>query len=318
MEPTRSITEPLAKVAPAILLAWATTVIGFGTLVTSSYAPLRSLGLVSAVSVTACLLTSLLVLPALLLSFGQPKTDVATHVDLPRSPQRSDAPMSVCVVIAAYNEAATVAKVVAGAKRYVPGVFVVDDGSTDTTAQQAEGVGAVVLRHPQNQGKGRAVCTGLARVLALDYTHVLLMDADLQHDPDDIPALLERAHLGVGDLVLGERPFSRETMPASRFYTNTISSRVISRFFIGTQVSDAQSGFRLIRTSLLKGIRLTGRGYEIETEMLIKLVRKGARIERTTVQLRYEEARSKLRPIRDTTRTCFLAVRYRFFPERWA
>jgi len=144
------------------------------------------------------------------------------------------------------------------------------------------------------------------------------MDADLQHDPDDIPALLERARLGVGDFVLGERPFSRETMPASRFYTNTISSRVISRFFIGTQVSDSQSGFRLIRTSLLKGIRLTGRGYEIETEMLIKLARNGARIERTTVQLRYEEARSKLRPIRDTTRTCFLAVRYRFFPERWA
>lgn len=224
----------------------------------------------------------------------------------------------VCVLIAAFNEAATVASVVEGAKRHVSDVFVVDDGSTDETAKEADRAGAVVLRHSRNMGKGSAVRTGLAHVLTLNYTHVLLMDGDMQHDPEDIPALLAKIRSGLGDFVIGERSFARDTMPASRFYTNTISSWVISRFFIGTRVSDAQSGFRLIRTSLIRALRLTARGYEIETEMLIKLARLGARIERATVRLRYNDSRSKLRPIRDTTRTCFLAVRFRFFPKRWA
>ena len=77
-----------------------------------------------------------------------------------------------------------------------------------------------------------------------------------------------------------------------------------------------QCGYRLVATEALRRIRLTARGYEIETEMLIKLARKGARIARVPIGVRYG-APSKLRPLRDTTRTCFLAVRYRFFPERW-
>jgi glycosyltransferase involved in cell wall biosynthesis len=227
-------------------------------------------------------------------------------------------PMTIGVVIAAFNEAPTIREVVAGARGYVSDVCVVDDGSTDQTASEAERGGALVLRHDRNHGKGQAVRTGLAWALERPFTHVLLMDGDRQHDPDDIPALVDAARSGAGDFVLGERPFNRDTMPASRFYTNTISSAVISRFFVGARVADAQSGFRLIRSSLLRAVRLTARGYEIETEMLIKLRRKGAVIDRAPVRLRYDGARSKLRPIRDTTRTCFLAVRYRFFPERWA
>ena len=224
----------------------------------------------------------------------------------------------VCAVVAAYNEAETVGHVVAGAKRHVPDVLVVDDGSTDATADEAYRAGASVLRHASNQGKGYAIRTGITQALSLDCTHVLLMDADMQHDPEDIPALLTTARQGRGDFVIGERQFTRDSMPAARFYTNTISSRVISRLFVGTEVSDTQSGFRLVRASLLRNIRLTGRGYEIETEMLIKLAREGVHIERTPVRLTYQGSRGKLRPIRDTTRTCFLAVRYRFFPKKWA
>lgn len=246
------------------------------------------------------------------------KADTIEHFRKAPLIQPDGATAIVCVLIAAYNEEETVASVVRGAKRHVSDVVVVDDGSTDETAREAAQAGAVVLRHSHNRGKGSAVRTGLAHVLTLNYTHVLLMDGDMQHDPDDIPGLLAKLHSGAGDFVIGERSFVRDTMPASRFYTNTISSWVISRFFVGTDVSDAQSGFRLIRTSLINSLRLSARGYEIETEMLIKLARQGARIERATVKLRYNESRSKLRPIRDTTRTCFLAVRYRFFPERWA
>ena len=141
---------------------------------------------------------------------------------------------------------------------------------------------------------------------------MLFLDADLQHDPAEIPRLAARAEQGHGDFIIGEREFRREAMSAPRFYANVIGSAILSRF-IGFDVADSQSGFRLIRTDLLRRVRLTGTGYEIETEMLIKLVRAGAAVQRVTVRrLQYQGAHSKLRPFRDTLRTCLLAVQYRY------
>lgn len=224
--------------------------------------------------------------------------------------------MTIWAVIAALNEAPTIAPVVEGVRRVVDRVVVVDDGSSDGTGERAALAGATVIRHDVNRGKGAAIRTGIAAALAGDASHVLLLDGDGQHDPADAPALIEAARAGRGDFVLGERPFDRMTMPGSRYWTNRISSRVISRYFVGTEVGDAQSGYRLIASDVLRRLRLSGRGYEIETEMLIKAARRGARLARVPIHLRYGGAVSKLRPWRDTTRTCFLAVRYRFFPER--
>ena len=225
--------------------------------------------------------------------------------------------MTVCALIAAFNEAPAIAAVVGGVREHVQHVVVVDDGSRDGTADAAASAGAEVVRHSHNRGKGAAIRTGLDVILRRPFTHVLLLDGDGQHDPRDAPALMAVARETGADLIIGERPFSKLTMPASRYYTNTISSWVISRVFIGTHVGDAQSGYRLVTTEAVRRLKLSARGYEIETEMLIKLARRGARIGRATIALRYGAARSKLRPIRDTTRTCFLAVRYRFFPERF-
>jgi len=223
--------------------------------------------------------------------------------------------VKACALIPAYNEAAHIAEVVSGTKPQVMDVFVVDDGSGDDTSAQASAAGATVLRHERNLGKGQALRTGFARVLAGAYTHVVLIDADLQHDPAEIPRLLAAAARGA-TLVLGERELVRNAMPAMRFHANVIGSRVLS-WFIGADVADSQSGFRVVACDLLRRVTLTGRGYEIETEMLIKLARAGARIERVTVsRLHYEGVRSHIRPFRDTFRTCMLAVRYRFFPGR--
>jgi len=220
--------------------------------------------------------------------------------------------VTVCALIAAFNEESDVGQVVKGAAPHVARVLVVDDGSTDATALRSREAGAVVVSHDRNLGKGCAVRTGLAHALQGPYSHVLFLDADLQHDPAEIPKLIELAEHGVGDFVLGEREFTREAMPAARFHSNRIGSRILSRF-IGAEVTDSQSGFRLIRSELLRRVALTGRGYEIETEMLIKLVRAGATLERVKVQrLQYEGARSKIRPFRDTFRTCMLALAYRY------
>jgi glycosyltransferase involved in cell wall biosynthesis len=225
--------------------------------------------------------------------------------------------VKVCALVPACNEGLSIASVVRGLQPHVSRVVVIDDGSTDGTGEAAREAGAVVVRHDRTIGKGAAIRTGLSTMLGLDYSHVLFIDGDLQHDPAEAPALIAAARAGLGDFIIGERRFGRDLMPASRYYTNTISSWVISTFFAGAQVLDAQSGFRLVSTDLLRRLTLSGRGYEIETEMLIKLARRGARIARVPISTRYGRSASKLRPVRDTTRTCFLAVRYRFFPERY-
>ena len=222
--------------------------------------------------------------------------------------------LRVAVVIAAYNEARAVAAVVGGVRPHVEAVYVVDDGSTDGTAERAAGAGAIVLRHGTNRGKGRAVRTGLEAVLAGPFTHVLLMDGDLQHRPEDVPCLVAEAAASGADLVVGARVFDRARMPRPRYYSNVVGSWALGRL-IGSRVSDSQSGFRLIRTSLLRPLRLESTGYEVETEMLIRLVRRGASIREVPVTLAYDGACSKLRPIRDTTRTCLLALYYRFLPR---
>jgi glycosyltransferase involved in cell wall biosynthesis len=224
--------------------------------------------------------------------------------------------VTICALIAAFNEEPDVFHVVTGAARFVSQVVVVDDGSTDATAARAAAAGAIVLRHDRNRGKGHAIRTGLTYILERKYSHVLLLDADMQHDPSEIPKLIEQAERGIGDFILGEREFTKDRMPAARFYSNVIGSRILSRF-IGSDVADSQSGFRLIRAGLLREVAFTGNGYEIETEMLIKLTRAGATVERVALRrLQYEGSRSKIRPFRDTFRTCMLAVGYRFLSRR--
>ena len=217
----------------------------------------------------------------------------------------------VAAVIPAFDEAATIASVVAGVRGIVDQVFVVDDGSEDDTARRAADAGAVVLRHERNAGKGNAVRTGLTRVLDGPFTHMLLLDGDMQHLPSEASSLLAEADRCGAEVVLGERRFRRESMPASRYHANRIGSRVLS-WFVGVPVQDTQCGFRVFRVDALRRLPLTASGYEIETEMLVKVRRRGGRVATVPITAVYTGQPSKLRPVPDTTRTCFLAVYYRF------
>jgi glycosyltransferase involved in cell wall biosynthesis len=219
--------------------------------------------------------------------------------------------MRTAAVIPAFNEAASIAAVVNGVRNAVAHVIVVDDGSSDATAEAARRAGAEVLVHSENRGKGHAVRTGLARVMSGSFTHVLLLDADLQHLPQEASALLAKAESSGAEIVLGERRFDRSRMPASRYHANRIGSRVLS-WFVGVPVRDTQCGFRVFRVEALRPLKLTATGYEVETEMLVKVRRRGGRVATVPVTAVYGNQRSKLRPVPDTTRTCFLAVYYRF------
>ena len=219
--------------------------------------------------------------------------------------------MIVHAVVPALNEEETVAEVVKRLAPVVDGTTVVDDGSTDRTGEVARAAGAAVIRHVQKSGKGAAIRTALAAILPTACTHVLLIDAGLQHRPDEAQRLIDVARATDATLVIGERQFVRDGMPASRYHTNRIGSRALSSF-VGVPVADTQCGFRLFKADALRGLKLTARGYEIETEMLVKIRRRGGTVASAPVSAVYNGRPSRLRPIRDTTKTCFLAVYYRF------
>ena len=217
----------------------------------------------------------------------------------------------VHAVVPAYNEAGTIATVVEGVRPFAAGTTVVDDGSHDGTAVIAAAAGAHVISLPANAGKGIAVRTGIEHALTTGCTHVLLLDGDMQHLPSEAGRLIHAAAETGADLVVGERQFDRSVMPASRFHANRIGSRALSAF-MGVEVLDTQCGFRLFTARALRGMRLNARGYEIETEMIVKVGRRGGKVVRVPVSLVYGSQRSKLKPVRDTTKTCFLAVYYRY------
>ena len=176
----------------------------------------------------------------------------------------------VDALIPAFNEAATIEAVVRGIRPLVRAVTVVDDGSTDGTGVRARDAGAVVIERSINGGKGAAIRMGLTTILAGPCSHVLLMDGDLQHLPEEAGRLIETAERTGADLVIGERQFDRAAMPAARYYANWIGSAILSRF-VGTTVRDTQCGFRLFAKGILGDLTLVGNGYEIETEMLVKV-----------------------------------------------
>jgi glycosyltransferase involved in cell wall biosynthesis len=218
----------------------------------------------------------------------------------------------VAALVPALNEAETIRDVVEGIRPHVNQVLVVDDGSSDGTAALARAAGATVLGHDRVRGKGQAVRTGLDHILARTAAqYVLILDGDMQHLPGEAPRLIATALGSDADVVVGVRRFERRAMPASRYHANVIGSRALSSF-IGVPLEDTQCGYRLFRVDILRKMRLKATGYDIETEMLIKVGRLGGRIVQVPVSAVYGSARSKLRPVRDTTRTCFRAVYYRY------
>jgi hypothetical protein len=113
--------------------------------------------------------------------------------------------------------------------------------------------------------------------------------------------------------VIGARSFDRASMPRSRYYSNTIGSRIASSL-VGREIRDSQSGFRLFRLDKLQGTKLRSRFYELEMEVLIKMARSGCVIAHAPVQTVYHDghARSKMKPVRDTVRVCLWSLAFRF------
>ena len=223
-------------------------------------------------------------------------------------PGRADP--AVAVVIPAYQAAATVAAVVTRTTRAVPGatVYVVDDGSTDGTADRGREAGARVLVHPANRGKGAALATGIAAALAAGAQVIVTLDADGQHAPEDIARLTTPLTAGQADLVLGARARTGG-MPFGRRITNWLSAALASRIG-GTPVPDAQTGFRAMTRRAAAAVRPAERRYDFETAFLLDALTRGLVVRSVPVPTVYAGAPSHFRLWGDTWRLGQVFTRY--------
>ena len=207
--------------------------------------------------------------------------------------------LNIVIVIPAYNEAAAIGRVVEGARAYGP-VIVVDDGSTDATAEVAQAAGAEAIRHPRRLGKGQAIRTGLAAAAVRGATSILTVDGDGQHDPADIPRLCAAAQPGT--LVIGGR--LGETHGFAKARLNAVR---VAGFFVnwvtGLHVEDTQSGFRLYPLPLVRDLPTRHGGFVFETEVLIAAARRGVMVCEVPVRTSPRTAqRSRFRPLVDGVR----------------
>jgi len=212
------------------------------------------------------------------------------------------------VLIPALNAAQTLKEVLLKVRSFVPpeAIVVVDDGSTDATARIAQESGAYVIRHGVNRGKGAALRSGFEYVLGkTELRCVITLDADLQHDPAEIPMFVTRWKQGDVDVIVGSRKRFGSGMPFHRRMSNAITSLLVSAR-AGVVIQDSQSGYRCISRKVLSAIEVESDGYEAETEMLIKAARKGFKLDFVPIATIYGKERSYMTHWQTTKR--FLQV----------
>ncbi len=194
----------------------------------------------------------------------------------------------IIAVIPAFNEERFIASVVLKARRYVDHVLVVDDGSQDETAWLAEAAGAEVIRQP-NGGKAAALNNGLAAAQARNAAAVVLLDGDGQHNPNDIPRLLEPIQRGAADLVVGSRFMGLPSNTPRWRIVGQHALTALTNVASGVPLSDSQSGFRALSRRALSLMNFTSRGFSVESEMQFLLRQHNLQALEVPISVHYDE-----------------------------
>jgi len=224
--------------------------------------------------------------------------------------------LRACAVIPAYNAAATLGPLAQQIRQLGLDLVIVDDGSTDETARVATQTGTMVISHLRNQGKGAALRTGFAYAVQAGYEVVVTLDSDGQHDPADIPRLLEAASQPDGAVVIGCRTLARGSMPFARRWVNRLMSRVVS-VMARHRIPDSQCGLRVIRREVLQAVRLSGRRFDLETELLLAAAHRGWRARSVPIRTIYHQRASHIDPIVDGLRFMRLIAWYSLGLHQW-
>ena len=211
----------------------------------------------------------------------------------------------IAALIPAYNAARSLPAVITGVKGHGLPIVVVDDGSDDTTAEIARAAGVTILQHQVNRGKGTALRTGFWFILQQGYKAVITIDADGQHDPSYIPSFIRAFEQTGGEIIIGSRAGEFGGMSWLRRFWNKLGVKAVSKM-IGTPLTDTQSGYRLIASTVLQGLPLRAAGYEGELELLLKACKRGHNVIEIPIISHYADGRptSHFQPVRDTWLVC--------------
>jgi len=217
--------------------------------------------------------------------------------------------LGCAVVIPTYNNDRTLGGVIAGVRRYCADIFVVNDGSTDRTAEVlASTEGIRTIAYARNRGKGYALRCGLRAAREAGFRYALTIDSDGQHYPDDIARFIERIERRPDTLLIGARNLTADNMPAR----NTFANRFSNFWYLvetGRRLEDTQSGFRLYPLRRLGRLRSLCSRYEFEVEVIVRAAWRGVEVENIPVKVYYApdgERVSHFRPLRDFTRISLL------------
>jgi len=193
------------------------------------------------------------------------------------------------VAMPAYNEEAYIAKTIVGAQQHADKVLVVDDGSKDETVPIAEALGAIVVRHETNRGYGRALQTIFAIARSLGAEELIILDADGQHNPGDIPRLLAELRRG-NDVVIGSRfvEGSAGEIPAYRKVGMKVLDTATTLAGTNLAITDSQSGFRAYGRKAIEAIHISDEGMSAGSEILIQISDHHLKVAEVPIRVRYD------------------------------
>ena len=196
--------------------------------------------------------------------------------------------MSIVAIIPAYNEEIAIGSIILKTKQYVSKVIVVNDGSKDDTGKIASLAGADIITLPENQGKTHAVFRGIKEAKQLNPDIIVLLDADGQHDPDDIPAVISPVLSGEADLAVGSRFITiKSNVPRYRRFGQK-SLDLITNTNSHSKFTDTQNGFRALGKNAFSHFDFRSEGFSIESDMLNHFSSIGLVIQEVPVSVRYD------------------------------
>ncbi|MGA1865685.1 MAG: glycosyltransferase family 2 protein [bacterium] len=222
----------------------------------------------------------------------------------------------ICVLIPAYNADKTIGNLIDEVKKYPVDIIIVEDGSTDRTYEIIKDKGIIILRHSRRKGKGDALKTGFRYAGKFKYRAVITLDADGQHDPDEIPEFISSFNLS-GKMQIGSRMHQAGLIPLSRALAIKVANFFIS-YAAGQYIEDTQCGYRLYPLSFIRQIDLRTGGFTCETEFLIKAGAYGHRFQSIPVKVIYPDKNgyfSHFRPFRDIYQIAMYVTLYILYFE---
>ena len=218
--------------------------------------------------------------------------------------------MKIIVGIPAYNEEKNIAKIIVKLKKTVDQIIVCDDGSTDSTSEIAESLGATVVKHAKNSGYGMAIRSIFLKSREINADILVTLDADGQHKIEDINKIIKPVVDGEADISIGSRFLKEDNnTPGYRKLGVKIITKVTNSS-LSEKITDAQSGFRAYNNKVLQSLTPADSGMGISTEILIKSSNLGLKIVEVPTEIQYEGDTSTQNPVSHGTEVLMSTLKY--------